>query len=146
MKVDTFFQNFELLTDAPNAVVKLRDLILQLAVRGKLVFQNNNDEPAKILLNRIKAEKQETYSQKRVKTIKSLPPICEHETHFKKPQNWEWCRLGDIIHISSGNYLPSHKMADDGQIPVYGGNGITGYHDQNNINKPTLRHVRLNIL
>lgn len=57
MKIETFFENFELLTDAPNAVVKLRELILQLAVQGKLVRQNPNDEPASVLLEKIKEEK-----------------------------------------------------------------------------------------
>ncbi|MBC1268124.1 hypothetical protein GNF07_13700, partial [Trichormus variabilis FSR] len=46
MKIDTFFQNFELLTDTPNAIAKLREIILQLAVMGQLVPQNPNDEPA----------------------------------------------------------------------------------------------------
>jgi type I restriction enzyme S subunit len=45
MKIDTFFENFELLTDAPNATAKLREIILQLAVMGKLVPQFPNDEP-----------------------------------------------------------------------------------------------------
>jgi type I restriction enzyme S subunit len=58
MKIETFFQNFELLTDAPNAVTKLREIVLQLAVRGKLVPQNSNDEPAKVLLRKIQQEKE----------------------------------------------------------------------------------------
>ncbi|MEA5511301.1 hypothetical protein VB715_16125 [Crocosphaera sp. UHCC 0190] len=53
----TFFNHFELLADAPNGVQKLRELILQLAVQGKLVPQDENDEPAAILLETIKTEK-----------------------------------------------------------------------------------------
>jgi type I restriction enzyme S subunit len=64
MKVETFFQNFELLTDAPNAVTKLREVILQLAVKGKLVPQDSSDEPASVLLTRIKAEKEELIGKK----------------------------------------------------------------------------------
>ncbi len=64
MKVETFFQNFELLTDAPNAVTKLREVILQLAVKGKLVPQDSSDEPASVLLARIKAEKEELIGKK----------------------------------------------------------------------------------
>jgi type I restriction enzyme S subunit len=64
MKVETFFQNFELLTDATNAVTKLREVILQLAVKGKLVPQDSSDEPASVLLARIKAEKEELIGKK----------------------------------------------------------------------------------
>ncbi len=64
MKVETFFQNFELLTDATNAVTKLREVILQLAVKGKLVPQDSSDEPASVLLTRIKAEKEELIGKK----------------------------------------------------------------------------------
>ncbi len=64
MKVETFFQNFELLTDAPNAVTKLREVILQLAVKGKLVPQDSSNVPASVLLTRIKAEKEELIGKK----------------------------------------------------------------------------------
>ncbi|WP_054864604.1 hypothetical protein [Methanosarcina barkeri] len=57
MNPDVFFENFELLADAPNGVQKLRELILQLAVMGKLVPHDPNDEPASILVERIKTEK-----------------------------------------------------------------------------------------
>lgn len=58
MKPDVFFENFELLADAPNGIQKLREMILQLAVMGKLVEQGPNDEPASVLLQKIKAEKE----------------------------------------------------------------------------------------
>ena len=57
MKIETFFENFELLTDAANAVTKLREIVLQLAVQGKLVPQNPNDEPAYALLEKADREK-----------------------------------------------------------------------------------------
>ena len=58
MNLETFFNHFELFADAPNAVQKLRELILQLAVQGKLVPQNPDDEPASVLLEKIKQEKE----------------------------------------------------------------------------------------
>lgn len=54
MKIDTFFKNFEFLAEAPNGVQKLRELILQLAVQGKLVPQDPNDEIAKNLLQHLR--------------------------------------------------------------------------------------------
>lgn len=59
MTLKTFFDNFEVLTDAPNAVVKLRKIILELAVRGQLVPQEPDDEPASVLLKRIRAHRKQ---------------------------------------------------------------------------------------
>ena len=64
MRLETFFNNFELLADAPNGVQKLRELILQLAVQGKLTLQDPNDEPAFILLEKIKEEKERLIKEK----------------------------------------------------------------------------------
>ena len=50
MKLETFFEKFEMFADAPNAVAKMRELVLTLAVQGKLVPQDPNDEPALALL------------------------------------------------------------------------------------------------
>ena len=57
MELDTFYENFELMAGVPNGVQKLRELILQLAVQGKLVSQDPNDEPANVLLERFRIEK-----------------------------------------------------------------------------------------
>jgi type I restriction enzyme S subunit len=77
----------------------LNQAILQEAVQGKLVSQNTNDEPASELLKRIKAEK-----AKSGKTEKLLPPIKPEEIPFEIPENWVWCRLGDICSkIGSGS-------------------------------------------
>ncbi|KAF5421399.1 MAG: type I restriction enzyme, S subunit [Candidatus Methanocomedens sp.] len=136
--LNTFFNNFELLADVPNGMQKLRELILQLAIQGKLGTQNPKDESAAVLLEKIRAQTDKLIKEKKIKKIKSLPPIEANEIPYEKPDHWAWCRLSEIIQISSGNFLPSHKMAENGHIPVFGGNGITGYHDQYNVTKPTL--------
>ena len=59
MTVETFFANFGHLADAPNGVQKLRELILQLAVQGKLVPQDPKDEPASVLLGKFKNERKQ---------------------------------------------------------------------------------------
>lgn len=116
----------------------LRKAILQYAMQGKLVEQNPNDEPASILLERIKAEKEQLIKDGKIKKERPIPPITEDEIPYKLPKGWVWVRLGNIINISSGRFLPSNEMKTKGTIPVYGGNGINGYHNEYLIDKPTL--------
>ncbi|WP_338557566.1 restriction endonuclease subunit S [Erwinia sp. E_sp_B04_8] len=79
-------------------IKKLRELILELAVRGKLVRQDPNDEPASELLKRIAAEKAELVKQGKIKKQKPLPEISEDEKPFELPQGWEWARISEIGH------------------------------------------------
>lgn len=88
-------------------IKKLRELILELAVRGKLVPQDPNDEPASELLKRIAAEKAELVKQGKIKKQKSLPEISEDEKPFELPVGWEWVRLGDVASVKGGKRLPS---------------------------------------
>lgn len=116
----------------------LKKSILQYAMQGKLVMQDPTDEPASELLKRIKAEKEQLIKDGKIKKEKQLPPITQDEIPYELPQGWEWVSLGNIIKISSGNFLPAEKMNQSGNIPVYGGNGINGYHNEYIIDKPTL--------
>ncbi len=75
MRLETFFNNFQLLVDAPNGVQKLRELISQLAVQGKLVPQDPTDEPASVLLEKIKSEKEWLVKEKKIRKSEPLPPI-----------------------------------------------------------------------
>ena len=85
-------------------IKKLRELILELAVRGKLVPQDPNDEPASELLKRIAAEKAELVKQGKIKKPKPLPEISEEEKPFELPEGWEWVRLEKIsTRIGSGS-------------------------------------------
>ncbi len=77
-------------------VKKLRQQILQDAVQGKLVSQDADDEPAGILLEKIKAEKAQLIKAKKVKKDRLLSPIKAEEIPFEIPENWVWCRLGKI--------------------------------------------------
>jgi type I restriction enzyme S subunit len=116
-----------------NQIENLNQAILQEAVQGKLVKQDPQDEHASELLKRIKS-----YKAKSGKKEKPLPPIKPEEIPFEIPENWVWCRLGEIIQISSGDGLTSFQMGKTGKIPVYGGNGINGYHDKANLEKETI--------
>lgn len=79
-------------------IKKLRELILELAVRGKLVPQDPNDEPASVLLERIAAEKAELVKQGKIKKQKPLPEISEEEKPFELPVGWEWVQISEIGH------------------------------------------------
>lgn len=79
-------------------IKKLRELILELAVRGKLVPQDPNDEPASELLKRIAAEKAELVKQGKIKKQKPLPEISEDEKPFELPEGWEFMRIGHVGH------------------------------------------------
>ncbi|EOZ4994065.1 restriction endonuclease subunit S [Morganella morganii] len=100
-------------------IKKLRELILELAVRGKLVPQDPNDEPASELLKRIAAEKAELVKQGKIKKQKPLPEISEGEKPFELPVGWEWARLGNTVAIIRGITFPAsekHKEPSEGKV------------------------------
>ncbi|MGH9851230.1 MAG: hypothetical protein ACREBD_15440, partial [Blastocatellia bacterium] len=96
--LETFFENFGQLAAAPNGVQKLRELILQLAVQGKLIPQDPNDEPASVLLEKIRAEKERLVKERKIRKSEPLPPIGADEVPFDLPQGWEWIRLAEACH------------------------------------------------
>ncbi|MGV1717907.1 restriction endonuclease subunit S [Vibrio furnissii] len=116
-------------------IKKLRELILELAVRGKLVPQDLNDEPASVLLERIKDERRAEAKNGKLKEVKA---ISENEFPYRLPINWSFVRLEEIIQISSGKNLTAKKMDTSGKIPVYGGNGVTGIHSESNVSEKTI--------
>ena len=98
-------------------IKKLRELILELAVRGKLVPQNPEDEPASELLKKIDAEKAKLIAEGKIKKQKKLPEISEDEKPFELPEAWEWVRLGTInadVHYgytaSANNTITKHRL------------------------------------
>ena len=99
-------ENFDTIFKNENSLETLNKVILDLAIRGKLVPQNENDEPAGELLKRIQAEKERLIKEKVIKKEKPLPEIMEEEIPFDIPKNWEWIRLGNIIELLSGQDIP----------------------------------------
>ncbi|MUJ23807.1 restriction endonuclease subunit S [Aliivibrio fischeri] len=83
-------------------IKKLRELILELAVRGKLVPQDPTDESASVLLDNIKEEQAKFVVEKKIKKPKELSPICDFDKPFLLPYGWEWELLGNICHIERG--------------------------------------------
>jgi type I restriction enzyme S subunit len=93
-------------------IKKLRELILELAVRGKLVPQDANDEPASELLKQIQAEKNKLIVEGKIKKDKPLAAITEDEKPFELPQGWEWARLGFIGSTQTGT-TPSKSSIEN---------------------------------
>lgn len=114
-------ENFDLLFITEYSVEQLKQTILQLAVMGRLVKQDSNDEPASELLNQIAEEK-----NKLIKKSKPLPEVCEDEKPFELPSGWEWSRLVQIGVTSTGK-TPSTKDQQlfEGTIPFIGPGQIT---------------------
>ncbi|HYD63159.1 MAG TPA: restriction endonuclease subunit S [Noviherbaspirillum sp.] len=126
-------EHLPLLATAPDGVQKLRGLILELAVRGKLVPQDLNDEPASELLKRIAEERARLEAEGTCKKSKARLVVEEDEWPFSLPETWAWARLTDIyFSISpSNNKLLSSEIREVGAVPVVdqGKRFIAGYTD-----------------
>ena len=111
-------EHFDTLFTTEKSIDALKQNILQLAVMGKLVPQNPDDEPASVLLDKIATEKAILIKEKKIKKQKPLPPISDDEKPFDLPVGWEWCRLDDICYgITSGSTPPKSNFFQDPGIP-----------------------------
>lgn len=134
----------------------LKKSILQEAIQGRLVPQFVDEGTAQELLEQIRQEKQKLVKEGKLKKsaltdsviykgddnkyYEQVGKTCLDITEqipFEVPENWSWCRLGDLISITSGENLTSKQMLN-GEIPVYGGNGVTGYHSKANVFEETI--------
>ena len=106
-------------------IKKLRELILELAVRGKLVAQNPEDEPASKLLERIKVQKGKLIFEKKIKKPKKLPCIEADEIPKQLPTGWGYVRLGDVINVLNGRAYKKHEMLQEGTPLLRVGNLFT---------------------
>lgn len=95
-------EHFDTLFTTEPSIEALKQTILQLAVMGKLVPQDPNDEPASELLKRIAQEKAQLVKDGKIKKQKPLPPISDEEKPFELPDGWEWCLFEDVVDIQSG--------------------------------------------
>ena len=95
-------RHFEIALETPDGITKLRELILSLAMEGKLVHQNSGDQPASELLKEIETEKKRLIKVGNLKKLEPLPPIKPEEIPYEVPKGWEWLRLGDCSHIERG--------------------------------------------
>lgn len=116
MTLETFYEHFELLADAPNAVPKLREVVLQLAVRGKLVEQEGA-AAGESLGQLIEKGKQTWVQAKRFGMPKPVVPLSQAEQPFRLPDGWNWLRLSEVGFIVGGGTPRSDNpsnFADEG--------------------------------
>lgn len=113
---------------------KLRQKILDLAIHGKLVPQDPNDEPASVLLERIRTEKERLIKEGKIKKSKasktSDTPHYE-QVPFEVPSSWVWTTLGELFTLQAGKNITAKDISDkegsEHRFPCYGGNGLRGY-------------------
>jgi len=131
VRLETFFEKFEQFADAPNAVAKMRELILQLAVQGKLMHQDPADGDADLLLRDI-AEARAVKGRGKQSGIAPEDQIAEGDQWFKVPFSWRWVRLGTVGDVVGGGTPRSDNaayFADEG-IPWLTPADLNGYKEK----------------
>jgi type I restriction enzyme S subunit len=109
-------------------IKKLRELILELAVRGKLVPQDPNDEPASELLKRIQAEKAKLIAEGKIKKTKPLAEITDDEKPFDLPTGWAHAQLADLVNVLNGRAYKKEELLNEGTPVLRVGNLFTSEH------------------
>jgi type I restriction enzyme S subunit len=117
MNAEWFVSHYERIADAPVAIDRLRRFILDLAVRGRLVAQDPEDEVAPEL----------------------QPPVSAAELHQADlPSQWRRAIVGDVLNFKYGKGMKASERKELGPVPVYGSNGIVGFTDQPLTTSPSI--------
>ncbi len=106
-------QHFDIAFAAPDGIKKLRELILTLAMQGKLVPQDPSDQPASELLKEIEAETRRLVKAGKIREPKPLPEIKPEERPYELPVSWAWIRLGQVSDYNGRKNSTSGEIADD---------------------------------
>jgi len=117
MDFKTFLEHFDIIAQAPNGIAKLRSLILDLAVRGKLVPQNPEDEPASIILDKIAFSKK-TVSKKKKSGKLTLTDEIEAKRLFRLPHSWQWARLDELTSLITDGEHATPARVSHPEIPL----------------------------
>ena len=126
-------ENLTPLTTRPSQIKHLRQTILNLAIRGKLVAQDPNDEPASALLERIASDKARLVKAGEIKKDRRCQSIAEEQGNFefRIPPNWSWCRLGrlsKVITSGSRDWAKYYSNSNEGAVFVRMGNLSKGHY------------------
>lgn len=110
-------------SDLQAVIKQAKSKILDLAIHGKLVPQDPNDEPASELLKRINPKAEIT---------------CDNGHSKKLPQNWSISTVGNVLQLKSGENIKVRQLPMGGKYPIYGGNGINGFYNKCNVSESTI--------
>ena len=110
-------------SDLQIVIKQTKSKILDLAIHGKLVPQDPNDEPAAELLKRINPKAEIT---------------CDNGHSKKLPQNWSISTVGNVLQLKSGENIKVRQLPMGGKYPIYGGNGINGFYNKCNVSESTI--------
>ncbi|HQX53086.1 MAG TPA: restriction endonuclease subunit S [Planctomycetaceae bacterium] len=124
MNVDTFLQRFRVISRAPNGVSKLRELVLQLAVTGRL-FVKSKPESLDGLLSQIESERARLIEAGELSSGRSIPDVESASQHTKVPKHWHWMRLGNLTSKIGSGSTPR------GGAKVYVSTGVAFLRSQN---------------
>ena len=127
MNADRLLAHYERIADAPEAVPRLRRFILDLAVRGKLVKQDPNDEPASMLLKRIAAARMLVPASGR-KTKKPFGDSSLTEVAFPLPAGWTSAQLSELVRVVNGRAYKKAELLESGTPVLRVGNLFTSNH------------------
>lgn len=117
-------EHFNILFCTEDSIEQLKGAILQLAIMGKLVKQDPNDEPASKLFIKIANEKEILVKKGELRKPTVLPEITEENKKFKIPFNWHWCRLEDLVSILGDGIHGTPNYDDNGNYYFVNGNNL----------------------
>ena len=123
---------------------QLKNAILQYAIQGKLVPQNPDDEPASVLMEKIRKERKSLVKVGKIKKDKPVKPITSEEIPFEIPESWEWVRLGEIFLFENGDRSDAYPIESDyvkDGIPFWGAKDMV---DNKLVFSETLRFITKN--
>ena len=141
--MDLLERHFDTAFDAPDGIKKLRELILTLAMQGKLVPQDPNDPPACELLKEIEREKQLLVKKGKLKISTVLSPVTELEETFTLPGSWTWVRLGSVAQHNSGKTLDGGRNSGTSRDYITTSNLYWGRFELDNVRQMLIRDEEL---
>lgn len=113
MNAERFLAHYECIADAPDAIGRLRRLILDLSVRGKLVPQDPKDEPASELLKQIGLEKHPLMKKDGSRVSSTFERVSDSEVQYMLPESWTWARVGQVFKYDAGIKREPRELVSD---------------------------------